>query len=204
MKYLLEYKDHSKYNELTLVEFKELLANNCKNYSPDNNQLYRGDSIEEKYLLHSPIERYGGITYTDFFDLKAKDTEKYPVVRHNSLIGVGGGNKPQMLEFCKIIGSTDGMIDSDAYVVIPFDNSKLVFCPSVDLYILDTVNHIKNVNDEDFVMCEYTENFKVPVSEIEEIQKRLKVSNKHNDKGFEFFTSSPCLLINIKELKSLK
>lgn len=39
---------------------------------------------------------------------------------------------------------------------------------------------------------------------IEKIQKRLKVGNKHNDKGFEFFTSSPCLLINVKELKSLK
>ena len=49
-------------------------------------------------------------------------------------------------------------------------------------------------------MVEYTKNFKVPSDELKQIAKRL-LRNKFNINAvsaFEFFISSPCLLINIE------
>jgi len=43
--YLFEGKGNPKYQEIDGIEFKKLLEENCKNFSLDNDQLYRGDDL---------------------------------------------------------------------------------------------------------------------------------------------------------------
>lgn len=191
---------NNKYQEIDEEEFFNLLNTNCKNFSLDNDPLYRGDMKDFQFMLHTPEERNTrGISYVDFFKEKEKDTEKYPVVRKNSSMGVGGGNPEKMKSMAGVLGG-DWDDDGNVYRVIPFDNSKMVFCPVVDLNMLEYLGKMKNVVDENFIMVEYTKNFKVPSDELKQIAKRL-LRNKFNINAvsaFEFFISSPCLLINIE------
>lgn len=204
MKHLKSF-ENLKYKGIEEDEFIKLFKENCKNFSFDNDPLYRGDEEIFDFGLHEPIERNTrGITFVDFFIQKEKDTEKYPVVRKESAIGIGGGDVGEMKKSCAILGSSDFNGFSPVYRVIPFDNSKIVFCSAVDLQTLDYLKKIKTVNDEDFIMVEYTKNFKVPVEELKEIQKRLLGTTKYANKGFEFFMSSPALLINVKKENYLK
>jgi len=197
--YILE---NLKYNKITEEEWLKLFKENCKNFSLDNDPLYRGDDENMIFGFHEPIKRdWIKGTYSEFFDEKEKDKEKYPVVRHNSLMGVGGGNVKEMIRLAAILADFNfDEEDTPVYRIIPFDNSKIVFCPDFDLATLDILNKIKEVHDEDFIMVEYTKNFKVPVDELAKIKKGLNLKQtrfKNNEAGFEFFTSSPCLMLRI-------
>ena len=204
MKYLKTF-ENLKYKGIEQEEFIKIFKEKCKNFSFDNDPLYRGDSEVFDFGLHEPIERNTrGITFVDFFVQKEKDTEKYPVVRKESAIGIGGGDVAEMKMCCSILGSDDDEGFSPVYRVIPFDNSKIVFCSAVDLQTLDYLKKIKSINDEDFIMIEYTKNFKVPVKKLKEIQQRLLGTTNYASKGFEFFMSSPALLINVEKENYLK
>ena len=196
------FENNGKYQEIDEKDFLKILEENCKNFSLDDDPLYRGDVIDFPFILHNPEERNTrGITHVDFFIEKEKDIEKYPVIRKNSSMGVGGGNIKEMQSVVSILGDFDG---SQIYRIIPFDNSKLVFCPAFDLAVLKMFHDVNDVQDDNFIMTEYTKNFKVPVDGLKELQKEIIGNNKYASKGFEFFTSSNCLLINIKNIKSIK
>jgi hypothetical protein len=196
------FENNGKYQEISEEDFLKILNENCKNFSFDNDPLYRGDMKDFQFMLHNPEERNTrGITYVDFFKEKENDTDKYPVVRKNSSMGVGGGDIKEMKRVATMLGDLDG---SPVYKVIPFDNSKMVFCPVFDLAVLDMFHDVDSVQDDNFIMVEYTKGFKVPVSELKDIQKSIMGTNQYASKGFEFFTSSPCLLINIENEDFLK
>ncbi|MCK9416304.1 hypothetical protein M0Q97_06570 [Candidatus Dojkabacteria bacterium] len=190
---------NQKYQAISKEKFEEILKDKCKNFSLDNDQLFRGDQEIFNYGYHNPIERNtAGITFVDFFREKEKDTEKYPVLRKNSLIGVGGASDNTLKQVAFNL-SYDEDEPTEVYRVIPFDNSKIVFCPTVDLLIIKYLNNTIEINDDDFIMVEYNKNFKVPQDKLSEITQRL-LGNKYKvKKGFEFFMSSPALLVNIKE-----
>ena len=199
MKYLKTFEGmNEKYQSITEEEFVKLFKEKCKIFSFGNDPLYRGDEEVFEFGYHNPIERRDrGITYIDYFVQKEKDLEKYPVVRKNSLIGVGGSNsdKKEMIRLAGILGDNTFEGLSPVYRIIPFDNSELVFCPIGDLKMLDDFGRVKDVKDDDFIKVSYTENFKVPVEELTKIQKNIFGNTKYTKHGFEFFTSSPCLLI---------
>lgn len=199
VKYLRTFENNTKYETISDVDFFKILETNCKNFSLDDDPLYRGDEINEKFILHNPESRVEGITFVDFFKEKEKNLDTYPVVRKNSSFGVGGGSVGEMIRVASILGSLD---DGIVYRVIPFDNSKMVFCPIYDLKALNMFD-VDDVDDDNFIMVEYSKNFKVPVKELKKLQKEI-VGKDYSSKGFEFFISSPCLLINIKNEYLLK
>jgi hypothetical protein len=202
MKYLKSF-ENLKYNDISEQEFIKLFKENCKNFSLNNDPLYRGDMEEFTYGIHKPIGRdTKGITFVQFFQEKDLDIDKYPVIRKNSIIGIGGGVINMMKRNCGLLGG-DGEVDGSVYRVIPFDDSKLVFCASMDLLVLNKIGKIETPKDEYFIMSEYTKDFKVPTNELKEIQYKLlgKDISKH---GFEFFSSSSCLLLNVENEDFLK
>ena len=107
---------------VTEDEFLEIIRENCKNFSFMNDVLWRKSNRSFGDLgLFSEKERkqtIGNYNYKEFFDLR-KD---YPVPRYKSLIG------STSKEGADFFGS-----DSDMYMVIPFDNSQIVFAGTPDL-----------------------------------------------------------------------
>jgi hypothetical protein len=157
-----------------------------------NDQLWRNSGIEFGQLgLFLENERKGTIgqyNYKTFFDLR-KD---YPVPRYKSLIG------STTKEGADIFGSS-----SDIYLVIPFDNSQIVFAGSPDLALWSKLK--QEFTDELFVMKEYSKGFEVP-KELEIIRDTSKLGkfDKIKQYGFEFFTTSPCLLIHESKINWLR
>lgn len=190
---------NQKYQTISKEKFNEILKDKCKNFSLDNDQLFRSEQDIFDYGYHNPIERNTrGITFVDFFKEKENDIEKYPVLRKNSLIGVGGAPDNILIQSARNLSSLDEDDDTEVYRVIPFDNSKIVFCAAVDLLIIKYLNNAIDIKDDDFILLEYTKNFKIPIDKLTEINQRL-LGNKYKiKKGFEFFISSPALLINTK------
>jgi len=57
MKYLKTFESNSKYQEIDEEEFFNLLRTNCKNFSLDNDPLYRGEEKNNQFMIHNPEER---------------------------------------------------------------------------------------------------------------------------------------------------
>lgn len=208
-------EDNAKYKEINEEEFIKLFKENCKNFSLNNDPLYRGDMEKFDFAIHiSDVRRSGYfLSYSDMFDKQEKDMEKYPVIRNNSMMGLGGAKKEEMLKICSKIGGHTNKISSPVYDIIPFDNSKIVFCPIFDLFLLEFYDI--ELTDDDFVTVEYTKDFKVPVEKLKNIQNKFdieKMSKDHDfvgnekiqNKGFEFYMSSPALLIPVDDEKKLE
>lgn len=126
--------------------------------------------------------------------------DNYPVVRNHSLIGLGGG-EDKMYKAAGMLGNNWG--DPRQFIVIPFDNSKIVFSPVLDMELLidmDADRSSTEIPHGAFTMVDYSKNFKIPIDEITKKQSELKYVRGGNkpEYGFEFFTSSPCLLVNYK------
>jgi len=194
--------------QLNEEEFLEILKSNCKNFSFDSDLLWRSKYKKYDLELFTPAPRNADpLAFKDFFNEIEHDTEEYPVVRKNSLIG--GTNK----EICKFL------VNSDIYLVIPFDNSEIVFCPVCDLWGLrDRSGSIKNsdqvsgkrISKDNFIKTNYTENFKVPFSELDTLPNSKVylgsglAPNYKGEGACEFFTSSPCLLVHESKVDWLK
>jgi hypothetical protein len=94
-------------------------------------------------------------------------------------------------------------------MVIPFDESEIVFCPIIDLMGIQDSPKLGKLKDGSpvtknvFVKVSYTKDFKVPVTEIETIRDRYKLRGSRVT-GYEFFTSSPCLLVYDDKINWLK
>ena len=131
----------------------------------------------------------GNYNYKEFFDLR-KD---YPVPRYKSLIG------STSKEGADFFGS-----DSDMYMVIPFDNSQIVFAGTPDLALWSKLG--QEFIDNLFTMKEYSKGVQVPVDELSLIRDKSKLGSFEKAKklGFEFFTTSPCLLIHESKIDWLR
>lgn len=185
------------YTLLSEDQFLFLFKENCKNFSFDNDILYRGNGNRKEpfYLFNKHDKKRGNIiTYVDFFNKISTDMDNFPVVRNNSLIGMGGGNNEKMIKFCTTISDS-----TFVHIVIPYDNAELVFCPSPDIYILQRTKI--NIDKNNFVKTTYNKSFKIP-DEIKNIS--MKLNTKHIEYGYEFFTTSSCLLLSINKLDWFK
>lgn len=180
--------------DLSEEEFIDILKSNCKNFSFQNDLLWRskekrGGDFE---LFETNLRRAIPTAFPKFFN-SIKDNPDFPVKRQKSLIG--GTNK----ESLKIL------VGRDIWLVIPFDYSQIVFCPIVDLLALDDNRRLgtekvanKDVSKENFIMSEYVPNFKIPLDELNALPRA------YTSKGVEFFTSSPCLLLHDSKVDWLK
>jgi hypothetical protein len=182
-------------NELNGADFLEIFNDNCKNFSFDNPQLWRSKTKKYSLELFKPAPRNANpLAFKDFFDEIEGNINEYPVVRKNSLIG--GTNR----DMCKLLAG------EDMYVVIPFDNTEIVFCPVMDLWALSDdksnrtgsnmlVNGIP-ISKDNFTKVIYDKNFKIPY--------KGRLTKKYGDAGCEFFLSSPCLLLHESKIDWLK
>jgi hypothetical protein len=204
MKYLKIYEDFqslddikSKHSEtrtkaLSEDEFLEVFRKECKNFSFLNDQLWRcSNNSFGRFGLFFETERKGTIgtyNYKDFFDLR----NDYPVPRYKSLIG------STTREGADLFGS-----GSNNYLVIPFDNSKLVFAGSPDLALWSRTG--EKFCDSLFIMKEYEKGFRVPIEKLESIRNSSSLGRYKNlDKyGFEFFTNGNCLLLEESKISWL-
>jgi hypothetical protein len=183
--------------KLSEEEFLTIFKENCRNFSFDNDQLWRktnnlfGDLglFEE----NPRKETIGVYNYKDFFDLR----KNYPVPRYKSLIG------STTHEGANYFGS-----ENFIYLVIPFDNSNIIFSCLPDLAMLGRKKEF-NFKDDYFIMEKYTKDFKVPESDLFDILDRTEASTYKGiiikkNLGFEFFTNSNCLLISENKVEWLK
>jgi len=203
MKYLKIYEDFNDFSNresktrtksLTEDEFLELIRENCKNFSFMNDPLWRKSNKSFGDLgLFIESDRKGTIgsyNYKNFFDLR----KEYPVPRYKSLIG------STTKEGADYFGS-----DLSIYMVIPFDNSQIVFAGVPDLALWSRVK--QRFTDDLFIMKEYDKNFSIPKIELEKIRDNSNLSSfsKTVDKyGFEFFTNGTCLLIHESKINWLR
>jgi hypothetical protein len=173
-------------------EFLEMIKENCKNFSFMNDPLWRKSNKEfgdlGLFIEKERRQTIGKYNYKEFFDLR-KD---YPVPRYKSLIG------STSKEGADFFGS-----DSDMYMVIPFDNSQIIFAGSPDLALWSKLG--QEFTDDLFIMKEYTEEFQVPVDELSLIISKSKLGSLDwIEEGFEFFITNPCLLIHESKINWLK
>lgn len=203
MKYLKIYEDFNDFankesktrtKSLTEDEFLKLIRENCKNFSFMNDPLWRktNKSFGDFGLFVESDRRgtIGNYSYKNFFNLR----KEYPVPRYKSLIG------STTKEGADFFGS-----DSDIYMVIPFDNSQIVFAGSPDLALWSRTK--QRFTDDLFIMKEYTKDFSIPQIELEEIRNNSTLSTwseKVNKFGFEFFTNGTCLLIHESKINWLR
>src|SRR5581483_9891183 len=80
--------------QLNELEFLKLFTENCKNFSFENDQLYRSCNSKYPFSLFTEIERLGSYgkygqypAYADLFQKIETDRENYPVLRTHSLVG---------------------------------------------------------------------------------------------------------------------
>lgn len=90
------------------------------------------------------------------------------------------------------------------HLVIPFDNTQIVFAPTPDMDILP--KFVKEYTDDMFIMKEYSNNFKLPEEFLKRKCIEITGSKYYNfkDYGFEFFTNGNCLLLKKDKIDWLK
>lgn len=176
--------------DISEEEFLDILRTHCQSFSLDNDPLYRIKSKKGDLQLFTPMPRNASpVAFPNFFNEIENDPD-YPVIRKNSLIG--GTN----LRVLKAL-----IEDIPPYHVIPFDGSELVFCPVMDLWALadnrntkDQLISGKKPGKENFIKVTYEKGFKIPSVELNQLPN-AKGKTKMGE-AYEFFTSSPCLLIH--------
>jgi hypothetical protein len=184
--------------DLSEEEFLDIFRTHCQNFSLDNDPLYRVKSKKGDLQLFTPMPRNAKpLAFPDFFN-KIENNPDYPVIRKNSLIG--GTN----LEVLKVL-----LDDIPPYHVIPFDGSELVFCPVMDLWALADDRRSKNQliggkepGMENFIKVTYERGFKIPSDELNKLPNSK--GKTHMGEAYEFFTSSPCLLVHDSKMEWLK
>ncbi len=185
--------------DLSEEEFLDIFRTHCQNFSFDNDPLYRIKERKGDLQLFTPAPRNASpLAFPDFFNEIENDPD-YPVVRKKSLIG--GTN-------LKILRNL--VSDVPPYHVIPFDGSELVFCPVMDLWALADNRKVrknqtiggKKPSKENFIKVTYEKNFRSPSDEL----NKLPVSKGKTSRGeaYEFFTSSPCLLVHDSKINWFK
>ncbi len=191
------FENKTRTSPLTEEEFLDIFKKNCTQFNFDNDMLYRGCGEIGEYALYKETEREGtygsSYGYHDFFN-KRKD---YPVPRYKSIIG---STSP-------LHAGVFGQNNSAVYLVIPFDNSKIVFCPCADMASGSRYNSKGDIYSDDmFVMQEYSSDFKVNRTELQIGSDLLKSKlGKGGDVSHvEFFTNANLLLYRLGSSSSGK
>jgi hypothetical protein len=200
MRKILEYNEfkdlesETRTKKLTDAEFLDVIRENCKNFSFDNDMLYRkSNSSFGDFGLYLEAERartIGNYDYKDFFD----NRKGYVVPRYKSLIGSTTEAGSDMF------GSGYKM-----FLVIPFDNANIIFAGSPDIALWSKVKQV--FSDDIFLLKNYDENFKVPNDELKSILMSSNIASyyeKVKSFGYEFFTNSNCLLLGMDKIDWLK
>ena len=198
----------SRSTELNDNDFLTSLRNNCKNFSFDNDILWRSKDTTSALQIYNPgYRKITPVSFPRYFD-RIEGNPNYPVERKKSLIG---GTSKEMCRF--MFGAP--------YMVIPFDNSELVFTPVFDLWSADDNRAKKSemvnkepIKDDMFLKVNYTKYFQIPYDELLVISMKYNLSSKGGKisnnmipgsyLGYEFFTSSPCLLVHESKIDWLK
>ena len=201
MKIILEFQEfidresRTRTKGLNEEEFLEVFRENCKNFSFDNDMLWRNSNNFGDSGLFFEKDRNGTIgtyNYKDFFD----DRKDYIVPRYKSLIG------STTKEGSEAFAST-----STTYIVIPFDGANIVFSCSPDLALLSKMK--QEFSDSLFLLKQYDAGFKAPVSELFDIMSNTTISSLidtsiKKNLGFEYFTNANCLMIKEEKIGWLK
>lgn len=192
-----EFKDlesDTRTKKLTDEDFLKVFNENCKNFSFDNDMLYRRtNSSFGEFGLYLEAERSGTIgkyNYKDFFD----ERKGYIVPRYKSLIGSTAE-----------IGANQFGSSSKMFLVIPFDDANIVFAGAPDIALWSNLGQV--FSDDIFILDTYTKGFKVKNEELTDIFMKSSASQyygKVKDYGFEFFTNSNCLLLSLDKIDWLK
>ena len=201
MKRILEFQEfmdresRTRTKGLNEEEFLEVFRENCKNFSFDNDMLWRNSNNFGDFGIffeEARIATIGTYNYKDFFD----DRKEYIVPRYKSLIG------STTKEGAEYFGS-----NNNTYIVIPFDGANIVFSCSPDLALLSKVK--QEFSDSLFLLKQYDAGFKAPISELFDIMSHTKLASfidtsiKKNV-GFEYFTNANCLMIKEEKIRWLK
>jgi hypothetical protein len=203
MKYLFSYQifenKETRTTPLSEEEFISSLKLNCSQFNFENDQLYRGCGEITDYAFYHEEARsgtYGGnYPYHAFFNAR----NEYPVPRFKSLIGSTSLMAANFL----------GCMTTNVYLVIPFDNSKIIFCPTPDMAMgVSSPTGKKDIKytDDMFTMMEYSSNFHIDKREIQ--QKMDLLGNQTGRQvpigkaGVEFFTNADCLLYKLGDKKN--
>ena len=201
MKIILEFQEfidresRTRTKGLNEEEFLEVFRENCKNFSFENDILWRNSNNFGDFGLFFEKDRNGTIgtyNYKDFFD----DRKDYIVPRYKSLIG------STTKEGSEAFAST-----STTYIVIPFDDANIVFSCSPDLALLSKMK--QEFSDSLFLLKQYDAGFKAPVSELFDIMSNTTISSLidtsiKKNLGFEYFTNANCLMIKEEKIGWLK
>jgi hypothetical protein len=201
MKRILEFQEFmdreskTRTKGLNEEEFLEVFRENCKNFSFDNDMLWRNSNNFGDFGLffqEARICTFGTYNYKDFFD----DRKDYIVPRYKSLIG------STTKEGAENFAST-----SNTYIVIPFDGANIVFSCSPDLALLSKTK--QEFSDSLFLLKQYDTGFKSPVSELFDIMSNTTISSLidtsiKKNLGFEYFTNANCLMIKEDKIEWLK
>lgn len=202
MRLILEFEEfktkesETRTKPLTDDDLLRIINENCKNFSFNNDLLWRGTNRSfGDFGIWFESERKGTIgdySYKKFFD----DRRGYPVPRYKSLIGS-----------TEKVGASYLSSDGVPYMVIPFDNSQIVFAGSPDLALWSKTG--QSFSDDMFLMKEYVKDFKVPTDELYDIMSKTSISHLNQtfikrNLGFEFFTTSTSLLIHESKVDWLK
>ena len=176
-------------------EFLEVFRENCKNFSFENDMLWRNSNNFGDFGIffeEARIATIGTYNYKDFFD----DRKEYIVPRYKSLIG--STTKEGSVAFAST---------STTYIVIPFDGANIVFSCSPDLALLSKMK--QEFSDSLFLLRQYDAGFKAPVSGLFDMMSNTAISSlidKSIEKniGFEYFTNANCLMIKEENIEWLK
>ena len=201
MKIILEFQEfidresRTRTKGLNEQEFLEVFRENCKNFSFDNDMLWRNSNNFGDFGIFFEEARIGTIgtyNYKDFFD----DRKEYIVPRYKSLIG------STTKEGAEAFAS-----DTNTYIVIPFDGANIVFSCSPDLALLSKTK--QEFSDSLFLLKQYDTGFKSPISELFEIMSHTTLSSFRDtfvkkNLGFEYFTNANCLMIKEEKIGWLK
>ena len=201
MKLILEFQEFmdreskTRTKGLNEEEFLDVFRENCKNFSFDNDMLWRNSNNFGDFGIFFEEARSGTIgtyNYKDFFD----DRKDYIVPRYKSLIG------STTKEGAEAFAST-----SNTYIVIPFDGANIVFSCSPDLALLSKTK--QEFSDKLFLLKQYETGFKVPTNELLDIMSHTTLSSFRDmfvqkNLGFEYFTNANCLMLKVDKIGWLK
>jgi len=219
MKYLLEYNDFidtfdfsdlvtketkSRSKPLTEEQFMKIFKENCKNFSFDNTQLYRGNILKADtdffYIDNSKIRGHSKDRPDDYvphyqtvdYNVRLKEDPQFKDLpdRNRAIIG-STHPKGAMVTVGNIL---DEIEEDRTFIMIPFDNVDIAVAPMLDLQAIKRKIKGGKFKRSDFKLLKYTKAFKIP-----------GVNPNHETRNaLEIWTEGPCLLVRYEGLKRFK
>lgn len=214
MKYLLEYNSFidtidfadvtdgtkSRSKPLTEEQFIKIFNENCKNFSFNNTQLYRGVFLKHNtdFFYINPIAERGE---TEFMKKAIKRTEYNTKLREDPDYShlpdrnkcVIGSTHPKGAMITIGDLTSDYIQEDRTFILIPFDNIEIAIAPILDIQALSNIRkHL--FKPENFILKKYTKNFKIG---------RTPKGHRTSDAN-EIWTEGECLLVRYSSLPRLK